>query len=166
MAKTRSRRGARRNITRRGGGKGSRGMDVERSKVHRVKGKSMKHGAKGKPKKKLTKKEIIAFIEKRLAEIPNRNEPYVINSPEKSYPSVPNFSADVAPPATSVAPTPPAATIAPAPPATSAAPAPVAPFYTTNNKEPFNLSKLEKALGEKANNNSPPPPTAMNNNSK
>ena len=156
MAKTRSRRGARSNITRRGGGKGNRGMDIERSKVHRVKGKSMKHGAKGKPKKKLTKKEIIAFIEKRLAEIPNRNGPYVINSPEKSYPSVPNFSADVAPPA---------ATIAPAPPATSAAPASVAPFYPTNNKEPFNLSKLEKALEGKANSQSPLS-SQMNNNMK
>jgi NACalpha-BTF3-like transcription factor len=49
MAKTRTRRGARRNLTRRGGGKESGGMDVEGSKVRSVvKPKSMKHGAKGK----------------------------------------------------------------------------------------------------------------------
>lgn len=46
MAKTRSRRGARRNLTRRGGGKGNRGMEVEKPKLHSVKAKSMKHGAK------------------------------------------------------------------------------------------------------------------------
>ena len=49
MAKTRTRRGARRNLTRRGGGKESGSMDVEGSKVRSVvKPKSMKHGAKGK----------------------------------------------------------------------------------------------------------------------
>ena len=134
-------------------------MDVERSKVHRVKGKSMKYGAKGKTKTKLSKQKIIAFIEKRLAEIPNRNEPYVINSPEKS------MKHGVAPPPASVAPS---ASVAPpvsVAPSASAAPAPVAPFYPTNNKKLFNFSKLEKALEEKANNNSPPP-TAMNNNMK
>lgn len=46
MAKTRTRRGARRNLTRRGGGKESGGMDVEKPKLHGVKAKSMKHGAK------------------------------------------------------------------------------------------------------------------------
>ena len=48
MAKTRTRRGARKNLTRRGGGKESGGMDVEGSKSRSVKAKSMKHGAKGK----------------------------------------------------------------------------------------------------------------------
>lgn len=72
MAKTRSRRGARRNLTRRGGGKGNGGMDVERPKVHRVKGKSMKHGAKGKTHTVIKKKGVtranVALNKKQRAE--------------------------------------------------------------------------------------------------
>ena len=72
MAKTRSRRGARRNLTRRGGGKGNGGMDVEPPKVHRVKGKSMKHGAKGKTHTVIKKKGVtranLALNKKQRAE--------------------------------------------------------------------------------------------------
>ena len=70
MAKTRSRRGSRRNLTRRGGGKGSGGMEVEGSKVQAsVKGKSMKHGAKGKTHTVIRKtKANIALNKKRRAE--------------------------------------------------------------------------------------------------
>lgn len=72
MSKTRSRRGARRNLTRRGGGKGNGGMDVERPKVHRVKGKSMKHGAKGKTHTVIKKKGVtranLALNKKQRAE--------------------------------------------------------------------------------------------------
>ena len=57
MAKTRTRRGARRNLTRRGGGKGN--MDVERKIEPSVKVKPMKRGAKGKTKKKLRKKKLL-----------------------------------------------------------------------------------------------------------
>lgn len=168
MAKTRSRRGARRNLTRRGGGKGS--MHVEKPKAQRVKkGKSMKQvKLTNAQMKRLTKKEI-KRLNKRginrymnliLAELnKNYREPYVRNSPEKS------MNHGVAPPPVSVAPV---ASVAPpvsVAPSASAAPAPVAPFYPTNNKKLFNFSKLEKALEEKANNNSPPP-TAMNNNMK
>ena len=47
MAKTRKRRGAKKNVTRRGGGKGT--MNVEKSKAqHSVKAKPMKHGSEGK----------------------------------------------------------------------------------------------------------------------
>ena len=75
MAKTRSRRGARRNLTRRGGGKESGGMDVEGSKSRSVKAKSMKHGAKEIIHKVIRKKgslEVtganIAFDKKQRAE--------------------------------------------------------------------------------------------------
>ena len=78
MAKTRSRRGARRNLTRRGGGKGNGGMEVEGSKARIVKAKSIKHGAKPHTKRPLTKKELIFFIEKKLKELEETHpEPYV-----------------------------------------------------------------------------------------
>ena len=74
MAKTRRRRGARRNLTRRGGGKGT--MNVEKPKAqHSVKAKPMKHGAKGKIHTIITKKGSlgvtganIAFDKKQRAE--------------------------------------------------------------------------------------------------
>jgi hypothetical protein len=77
MAKTRSRRGARRNLTRRGGGKGT--MHLEKSKAqHSVKAKSIKHGAKPHTKRPLTKRELISFIERRLEELEETHpEPYV-----------------------------------------------------------------------------------------
>ena len=58
MAKTRTRRGARRNLTRRGGAKENPGMAVEGSKPRNVKAKSMKHGAKGKPHIIIKKKGV------------------------------------------------------------------------------------------------------------
>ena len=67
MAKTRTRRGARRNLTRRGGGKGT--MNVEKSKAqHSVKAKPYNYGKKPKIKRPLTKAELIRFIEKKLKE--------------------------------------------------------------------------------------------------
>jgi len=76
MAKTRTRRGARRNLTRRGGGKGNRGMEVEGSKPRSVKPKP--YNKKPKTKIPLTKKELIKFIEKKLEELEKTHpEPYV-----------------------------------------------------------------------------------------
>ena len=76
MAKTRTRRGARRNLTRRGGGKGSGGMEVEGSKPRSVKAKP--YNKKPKTKRPLTKKELIEFIEKKLEELEKTHpEPYV-----------------------------------------------------------------------------------------
>lgn len=72
MAKTRSRRGARRNLTRRGGGKGNRGMDVEPPKVRRVKVKSMKRNPNGKTHTVIKKKGVtranVALNKKQRAE--------------------------------------------------------------------------------------------------
>jgi NACalpha-BTF3-like transcription factor len=71
MAKTRTRRGARRNLTRRGGGKGNGGMAVEGSKPRNVKAKSMKHGAKGKTHTIINKKgvtRVTAHNKKKRAE--------------------------------------------------------------------------------------------------
>ena len=72
MAKTRSRRGARRNLTRRGGGKGNGGMDVEPPKVRRVKAKPMKRGPNGKThtviKKKGVTRKNVALNKKQRAE--------------------------------------------------------------------------------------------------
>lgn len=77
MSKTRTRRGARRNLTRRGGGKGNGGMEVERPKVHRVKPKPY-NAKKLKTKIPLTKEELIEFIEKKLEELEKTHpEPYV-----------------------------------------------------------------------------------------
>lgn len=76
MSKTRTRRGARRNLTRRGGGKGNGGMEVERPKVHRVKPKPY-NAKKLKTKIPLTKEELIEFIEKKLEEL-EKNTPRAI----------------------------------------------------------------------------------------
>lgn len=71
MAKTRSRRGARKNITRRGGGKGNR-MQVEKSKARSVKAKPMKHGSKRKTHTIIKKKGVtganLALNKKQRAE--------------------------------------------------------------------------------------------------
>ena len=78
MAKTRTRRGARRNLTRRGGGKGNRGMEVEGSKARSVKAKPYNYAKKLKTKRPLTKEELIEFIEKKLEELEKTHpEPYV-----------------------------------------------------------------------------------------
>ena len=78
MAKTRSRRGARRNLTRRGGGKGNGGMEVEGSKARGVKAKPYNYSKKLKTKRPLTKEELIEFIEKKLEELEKTHpEPYV-----------------------------------------------------------------------------------------
>lgn len=80
MAKTRTRRGARRNLTRRGGGKGNRGMEVEgsKSKARSVRAKPYNYAKKPKTKIPLTKEKLIEFIEKKLEELEKTHpEPYV-----------------------------------------------------------------------------------------
>lgn len=74
MAKTRSRRGARRNLTRRGGGKGNGGMAVEKSKGHRVKAKN---GSKRKTHTIIKKKGVTRAniaLNKKLRALANAEE--------------------------------------------------------------------------------------------
>ena len=154
----RTRRGARKNVTRRGGGKGTN--------------KKMHKGAKTKKtKQKLHQKKIVRYIEKRLKQLQkNHPDPYVPDSPEKSIdgnsskelmntevnPSVPGDSSVAAKApegaqAPEAAKGPQGAQAPPAPHAGVSSP-PVVPFSTSFNpskhtkSNPFNFEAIAKAL--------------------